>query len=189
MYKGGCKMIDVVKKNYKLWLWLARLSLLVVVTLSSIFTIQSSAILMSEVFLSVDNALKNNVLVYVLFGVLQTVFVELFCRLLLYIVTKGFKIFTLPSNQVIVWLLLCMVIKYALLAGLSGLFFVTPVIYLYNVILEFITTLVACVLFWLVIKKVYLNDKTAPNAFFALAALFAAYMAVNILIGLWGLLL
>ena len=182
-------MINVVKKNYKLWLWLARLALLVFVTLSSIYTVQSSAILAAETFLVFESALKNSFLIYLLFGVIQTVFVELFCRLLLFIVVKGFKIFTLPSDQVIVWLLLCMVVRYALLAGLNALFFITPVIYLYGVIFEFITTLIASILFWIVVKKVYLNVKTEPNAFFAFASLFAAYMAVTILIGLWGVLL
>jgi hypothetical protein len=182
-------VIKVAREHYNLSIWITRILLAVLGTLSSLFLIDAT---LSEWAAIVS--IKKAAWIYLLFGVAYAAVTEFVARLFVYLSLRLSKVYTIPRRELNLFALMAVALRFAILSLLNNLYFITPVITVFGgVLFGFIASLVAFLLLWTVINRLYLNDKNAPLLFKSYAVVFVVILlfggGIDTMFGLGGLFL
>ena len=174
-------MVKFIQSNYSRSLWIFRIALAVFASLASFLTVEAYVFMCSEIYALLPVLIPKNALIYILYGVIYAVLAELFARLLVLLGLRFCRIYTIPKNELAVWAVAALAVKTALTAAFNALYFISPVIVSFGAMpFAFAVNVFVFIGLWAVIKKLYLNDKSAPYAFRALAAVFAIVTAITL---------
>ena len=172
-------MLKFVQQNYKRSLWIFRVLLALFCALCAFKNLEYSAFMLVQY--GFFEAVPKSVLLFAVFGIIYAIAVELLARLVVSVALKAAKIYTLPKQELVVWTMGALVVKFAVLAALNALYLLTPVITVIGGILfGFLANAIMFLLLWIVLKKLYFNDKNAPFVFKAYALTFVIVAAVSI---------
>ena len=168
-------MINALRKNYGKSLWLTRLVLALSILFGDLFSINTFLGLMSMMGLQVQSTFAG----YIVYAVISVFIAECLSRLIIKFCFNTFRIYVIPYSEFVVLFLLTLSASNVLSGVLKLVYFLTPASVVFGeTIISFVTSAIAFFCLFLVVKKLYLNDKNAPFVFKWFAIMFLAFSAI-----------
>ena len=160
-------MLDLLRKNYGLTLWLTRAILGLSVILGHWFFIDSFFAAMSSAGIIVPRAWY----VYLLYAFISVIVIELISRVFIKCAFNLAKIYVIPFSEFIILFLAAVAVINIISGSVKLLYLLTPAIFVIS----------AGVFFglFLIVKKFYLNDKNAPYIFKISVWIFLGLSVIN----------
>lgn len=155
-------MLEKLKTHYGLTLWLVRLLFCVTYVFGCWYDIKTSCY-SATIYYGIG---MTSVWLCLLVGILSAIIWLVILNVLVRMLLRALSIYGLPSNEFAVVVTFFFSFYYLLL-GLFYLFaLITPVILVWGQILfPVVSTLIASMLFFFAIRKLYLNTTTSPRMF------------------------
>lgn len=173
-------MIEKLRKNYSLSVWLTRLCFYISFVFCNWFYIESVFNYMSLAGIF-DAALERSFWLIAATGLLSAVVAEVLVRLLLRFGLYVSRIVMVPRNEFSVLFLLCLVPINLIMGALNLLYYLTPVIIGWgSVLFEIVVATPFLYLFFVKTKKLYFNDKSAPYYFKVFAVAYLVYFGLKL---------
>ena len=132
-------------------------------------------------------AVPYNIWVFLGIGLFSAVFAELIWRLVFRFGLRLMNLYVIPQSEGILLLLVYLCFRNFAVGAVNLIFMISPVAYSFGAILvDFVATAMMFFFYFRMLKKYYLNDKTAPFVFKLIAIPVLVYYAVscvNLLLG------
>ena len=158
----GEKMLNLLKKNYGRTLWIVRIVLALTILLNDLFSINTFYGLMEMMGISTPRVWYA----YLFYAIITLLITEVFARIFIKFCFNFLRIYFIPYNEFMVLFLATLALNNLVSGLVKLLYFVTPVIAVFGeILIGFVTSAVAFFILFLVVKKLYLNDKNAPFVF------------------------
>lgn len=168
-------MINALRKNYGATLWTTRLILALSILFSDLFSINTFLGLMAMMGLKMQSTFAG----YLLYAVMSVIITELLSRLVIRFCFNTLHIYVIPYHEFAILFLLAICFSNVMSGTIKLIYFITPVAMVFGeTIIGFVTSAIAFFCLFLVVKKLYLNDKNAPFIFKWFAIFFLAFSAV-----------
>ena len=173
-------MVEKLRKNYSLSLWLTRLFFYISFVFCNWFDIESAINYMSYAGLF-GLALERSFWLVAASGLIGAVITEVLIWLILRFVFYVSKIVMVPRNEFTVLFLLCLIPINLILGALNLLFYLTPLVISWgSVLFEFVVATPFLWLFFVKTKQLYFNDKAAPYYFKVFAIAYLIYFGLKL---------
>ncbi len=169
-------MLDLLRKNYGLTLWLTRAILGLSVILGHWFFIDSFFAAMSSAGIIVPRAWY----VYLLYAFISVIVIELISRVFIKCAFNLAKIYVIPFSEFIILFLAAVAVINIISGSVKLLYLLTPAMFVFGEAL--ITFVISAGVFFglfLIVKKFYLNDKNAPYIFKISVWIFLGLSVIN----------
>lgn len=170
-------MIKMLRKNYALTLWLTRLVLGLSVLFGQFFNIESNFTLWAMLGMPVPRAWY----VWLAYGVVSVIVVELLTRLLTKLILYNMmRVFVIPFSEFVVLFMASTAVINAISGLIKLVYLITPAAFVFGeVLIDFIVSAAVYFGLFIVVKRLYLNDKSAPYFFKWSALTFAVLSFLN----------
>lgn len=169
-------MLNLLRKNYGLTLWLTRIILGLSVILGQWFNIESVFALISQTGLVVPRAWY----IYLSYAFVSVIVIELLSRLFIKCAFNLAKIYVIPFSEFVI-LFMTAIAAINIVAGIFKLLYlITPAMFVFGE--KLIVFVVSAFIFFglfLIVKRFYLNDKTAPYIFKISVWIFLGLSVIN----------
>lgn len=161
-------MLEKLKNNYGLSIWLARTAYV----LLYVFVSWRTSFSLLNAFFE-ESGFASNVWLMLLLALITGIVSLLLVHFLTGFVLNMMRFFFLPRQEFTLLVVIFLALKNLILGALNCLYFITPVIGIWGeLIFPVIAFLISGVLFYMTVEKYYLNSKTAPIFFKALIIIF-----------------
>ena len=169
-------MINALRKNYGKTLWVTRLILAISILIGDLFSISTFFGLMSMMGLQMQSTLAG----YIFYAIVSVAITEVLARFVIRFCFNTLRIYVIPYHEFVILFLLTLSCSKVLSGLIKLVYFITPVAAIFGeVIISFVTSAIAFFCLFLVVKKLYLNDKNAPFVFKWFAIFFLAFSAIT----------
>ncbi len=156
-------MLGLLKKNYGLSLWIVRVIFGLTLILGQFFYIDS---VMAYVSMLLGVQIPRVWWFYFIYALFATAIAELLIRLLSRAAFNLLHVYVIPFNEFVVLFMLATALKNLVAGLIKLLYLLTPVVMVFGeILIDFIVGAGVYFALYLVVKKLYLNDKTAPFVF------------------------
>ncbi|MDD3831907.1 MAG: hypothetical protein PHW00_04565 [Clostridia bacterium] len=175
-------MIQRLRNNYTLSKWLARILYVLCYTFGNWQLLKSSVISVVQT----NNAVMSTPMyasfwLVLLTGILSGVVALLILNLLLVILLNVTHVYYLPRSEFATVITGIVAIKHLLLGILNCLYFITPLISVWGGLLfECLGVTVMFALIYIVSRKLYLTNQTAPFFFKSLLVLYSIFIVIRV---------
>lgn len=173
-------MINILRKNYALTLWLTRVIYGLALLLGQMFAIDSAFGWLS---MALGVAVPRAWYVYLAYAVVMTAVMELIIRLLTRLIFNFLRLVIIPFNEFIILFMLSGAVVNAVSGLIKLVYLVSPAAMVFGESL--ITPVVSAAVYFglfLLVKRLYLNDKNAPYVFRCGVITFMIFSVISLFI-------
>ena len=169
-------MLNLLRKNYGLTLWLTRIILGFAVILGQWFNIDSVFALMASSGLVVPRAWY----IYLLYALVSVIVIEVLSRVFIKCAFNLAKIYVIPFNEFVILFMASLAVINVVSGLIKLLYLITPAMFVFGeILINFVVSAVVFFGLFSIVKKLYLNDKNAPYIFKISVWIFLALSVVN----------
>ncbi len=173
-------MFEKLKNNYALSSWLAR-GAYVLLYVFAMWRVSQSFLTAYGEQLAIVPTIWTALLVSLLAGIIALIFIPFFTGFIL----NFLRFFFLPRQEFALIVVIFLAIKNLILGALNCLYFITPVIMAWGQIaFPVLAFLISGILFFITVKKCYLNNKTSLHFFKTLVIFFCVLSVLSVIQGI-----
>ncbi len=173
-------MVNILRKNYALTVWLTRIVYGLALLFGQMFTIDSVFGWMSMMS---GIALPRTWYIYFAYAVIMTALMEIIIRVLTRLIFSYLKLVVIPVNEFIVLFMLAGAVINIVSGLIKLVYLITPAAMVFGE--RLITPVVAAAVYFglfLIVKRLYLNDKNAPFVFKSGVIAFIIFSLISLFI-------
>ena len=168
-------MIKALRKNYGRALWTTRLVLGLSILFSDLFSAGTFFGLLAMMGVQIQSTFAG----YILYAVITLIITEVLSRIVIRFSFNTLRIYMIPYNEFVILFMLTLAVSNLFAGVIKLVYFLTPVAAVFGeTIISFVTSSIAFFGLFLVVKKLYLNDKNAPFVFKWFAIFFLVFSAI-----------
>lgn len=179
--------MDLLRKNYRLSLWLARLVFIVCYVFGNWFELKSYA-QVSDSIIGVGVSVYGTFWYVALFGTLSAIISLVIIRLISMWILRYTRLMYLPPNEVTLFVVVFAALKELIVGVLSLSYLITPLAVGWgSIVFDFVGLIAAAISFYAFMYKHYLPEGNKALVFRLVVTLTSVFGIITLLMGVFAL--